>query len=280
MGLEVTAVADPNAVGGIQKFIYKKTSSDPWLGKALVDQGTGLLGQIIGINQNDTTVKKSYQTKVDSWTRECIKNAEHKLYSNLFTCQIKIYSNTIRNTLSIKSVLPTAINKFKVFKTHKPQNLPPKLQKPTRHHIQNNILCNLWWTIPLMTLLFTGVLGWFNPLKILTSITPTNLAVPISAMGLAVCLFAAFKKRQPIVLSTLELAQIVGLPSAIEKLPIALGKVPTTRTQLGTQQQQTVKEKQKTKPTPTTITQDTAPIRKHSPQQSNPYQKLLNKKDD
>jgi hypothetical protein len=43
---------------------------------------------------------------------------------------------------------------------------------------------------------------------------------------------------------------MIGLPSAVAKLPVALGKVPTARMQLGTQQQTT--EKQKTKHAPTT----------------------------
>ena len=54
-----------------------------------------------------------------------------------------------------------------------------------------------------------------------------DLVLPVLAAGLAVCLFMAFKKRQPIVLSTLELAQMIGLPSAVAKLPVALGKVPS-----------------------------------------------------
>jgi hypothetical protein len=247
--LEVTAVADPNAALGVQKFIYKKTSNDLWLGKALLDQGTEFLGQVIGINQKDTKTKKVSQVKVDSWTRECVKNAEHKLYSNLFTCKIHIYGDSLRNAVGVKSVLPVAMNRFRTFKTHKNQPLTPKLKTPKKHHLRNNVLCNLWWTIPLCLLLFAGVLGWFNPLKFTTTTSTTDLVPPVLAAGLAVCLFVAFKKRQPIVLSTLELSQIIGLPSAVAKLPVALGKVPNARMQLA--QQQTA-EKQQTKPTPTT----------------------------
>jgi hypothetical protein len=98
-------------------------------------------------------------------------------------------------------------------------------------------------------LLFAGVLGWFNLLKFMSALSAMDLVLPVFAVSLAVCLFVAFKKRQPIVLSTYELAQMIGLPSAVEKLPVALGKVPTARMQLGTQQQ--VAEKQKTKPAPT-----------------------------
>jgi len=248
--LEIVAVADPNAVLGVQKFVYKKTVSGSGLSTSIIDQGTDFLGQAVGIGSKETSTKRPSQNKVDSWTRECVKNAERKLYSNLFTCQIHVHGNSLRNTNTIKNVLPSAMNKFRTFKTTKKQPLAPKLEKPSRHHLRNNVFCNLWWTIPLMLLLLSGVLGWFNPLKFTSTLSTIDLILPILATSLAICLFTAFKKRQPIVLSTLELAQMISLPSAVEKLPVALGKVPTARMQLA-QQQQTV-EKQKTKPAPTT----------------------------
>ncbi|MCL1969952.1 MAG: hypothetical protein FWF66_00545 [Candidatus Bathyarchaeota archaeon] len=120
------------------------------------------------------------------------------------------------------------MNRFRTFKTHKNQTLTFKLKTPKKHHLRNNVLCNLWWTIPFILLLFAWGLGWFNPLNFITSaISVVDLVLPVLAAGLAVCLFMAFKKRQPIVLSTLELAQMIGLPSAVAKLPVALGKVPS-----------------------------------------------------
>jgi hypothetical protein len=245
--LEIVAVADPNAAFGVQKFVYKKTSPSSGLSTSLIDQGASFLGQAIGIGPKETSTKRPSQGKVDSWTRECVRNAERKLYSNLFTCQIHIHSNSLRNATAVKSVLPSAMNRFRTFKTTKKQQpLTPKLQKPTRYHLRNNVFCNLWWTIPLMFLLLAGVLGWFNPLKFTSALSAMDLVTPVFAVSLAVCLFVAFKKRQPIVLSTYELAQIIGLPSAVEKLPVALGKVPSARMQLGTQQQN--KEKQQIQP--------------------------------
>jgi len=263
--LEVVGVADPNAILGVQKFVYKKTAHDPWLGKALIDQGTDFLGQAIGMNQKDTPTKRSSQVKVDSWTRECEKNAERKLYSNLFTCQIKVYGNSLRNVNGVKSVLPVAMNRFRTFKTHKNQPVTSKLKTPSKYLLQNNVLCNLWWTIPLCFLLFAGVLGWFNPLKFFSStISMVDLVLPVFVVGLAVCLFVAFKKRQPIVLSTFELAQMIGLPSAIAKLPVALGKVPTARMQLG--------HKQTQKQTNNKPQENTSKEKQQQPQQNNPMQ--------
>ena len=234
--LEITAIADPNATIGVQKFVYEKTSHNSGLSKTLLDQVMGFLGETIGVNSKDNPTKKSTQIKVDSWTRESIRNAEKKLVSNLFNCQIHIFSNSQKNATSIKSALPSAMNHFRLFKTAKKQHLTPKLKTPPKHHIRNHVLCNLWWTMPLCLLLFTGVLDWFNPLNFISAISTVDLVPPVLSVILAVCLFVAFKKRQPIVLSTVELSQMIGLPSAIEKLPIALGKVPISRMQLGTKQ--------------------------------------------
>jgi len=234
--LEITAIADPNATLSVQKFVYEKTSHNSGLSKTLLDQGMGFLGETIGVNSKDNPTKKSTQVKVDSWTRECVRNAEKKLVSNLFTCQIRIFGNSIKNATGIKSALPSAVNHFRTFKTAKKQHLTSKLKTPPKHHIRNHVLCNLWWSIPLCLLLFTGVLGWFNPLNFITTISTADLVLPVLLVILAVCLFAAFKKRHSIVLSTFELSQMIGLPSAIEKLPVVLGKVPISRMQLGTKQ--------------------------------------------
>jgi hypothetical protein len=234
--LEITAVADPNAAGGVQKFVYKKTSNNPQLGNALFDYGMDFLGEAVGINPKDTKTKKSTQVKIDSWTKECIRNAERKLANNLFTCQIHVFGNSQRNIMSVKSVLPAAMNHFRTFKTTKKQTLTTKLKTPSRHQVRNNVLCNLWWAMPLYFLLIVGVLGWFKPLNFITTISTTDLVPLVLSVILAVCLFVVFKKRHSIVLSTFELSQMIGLPSAIEKLPVTLGKVPISRMQLGTKQ--------------------------------------------
>ena len=100
--------------------------------------------------------------------------------------------------------------------------------------VRNNVLCRLWWAIPLNLLLLAGVFGLFNPLNLVLSASLSVWDVGFVGLEvfLAVCLFAVFRKRQPIVLSTQELAQIVGVPSAVEKLPVVLGKVPLARMQL------------------------------------------------
>ncbi|MCL2643630.1 MAG: hypothetical protein FWD52_09040 [Candidatus Bathyarchaeota archaeon] len=257
--VEVVTQADPNATLGIQKFVYNKLypkTSTSLLGVNVLDPVVDLIGAGVGQapkTESSTSGRggRSGQAKVDSWSRELVKHAELKLASNLFTCKILVFGNSLQTVQAIKKALPAApTNRLKTFKTtKKPKQHPTTtLKAPTRYWVQNNVLCHLWWTVPLSILLFAGVLGFFNPLKLFSLGFSSSVdLIPLClAVFFAVCLFVAFRKRQPIVLSTQELAQIIGLPTAIAKLPIALGKVPVSRTQLGFEQ--TTKEKEKEEP--------------------------------
>ena len=238
--IEVTAIADPNASLGVQKYLYDKISRKSGLGKAVFDPVIDLIGEAAGKSPSEPAKGKMVQPKIDPWIRECLKQGEMKLASKLFTCQIQIKSNTPQDAQAVKNALPTAMNHFKTFKTDKKpqQSSAGSLRKPSRHVLRNNLHCNLWWTIPLATLLFAGLIGLFNPLKITSpKFTPDTMFL-ILAVCLAFCLFAIFRKRQPIVLSTQELSQIIGLPTATAKLPVALGKIPITRMQLRYEQNQ------------------------------------------
>jgi hypothetical protein len=97
--------------------------------------------------------------------------------------------------------------------------------------MRNNVLCRLWWAIPLSLLLLAGFFGVFHPLILVLSASISGVDLGFVGFGvfLTVCLFVGFRKRQPIVLSTQELAQIVGLPTAVEKLPVVLESVLNSR---------------------------------------------------
>jgi len=252
--IEVVVKADPNATLGIQKFVYNKLyhkTSASLLGVNILDPVVDLIGAGIGQapkTETSTSVRggRSGQNKVDSWSRELVKHAELKLASNLFTCKILVFGNSIQSVQAIKKALPAApTNRLKTFKTtKKPKQHPtPTLRAPTRYWVRNNVFCRLWWAIPLSILLLAEVLGFFNPLKLFSSgFSSVDLIPLVLAVFFAVCLSVVFRKRQPIVLGTQELAQIIGLPTAIAKLPIALGKVPVSRTQLGFEQTTSKKE--------------------------------------
>ncbi|MDR0373104.1 MAG: hypothetical protein LBI79_06060 [Nitrososphaerota archaeon] len=232
--IEITSQADPNAALGVQKFVYEKVSRKTGLSKTGLDPFADLIGAAVGKDPpSEVSRGKSVPYKMDPWVRECVKNAELKLASNLFTCKIIIKANSLGDILAVKNALPSAMNRFRVFKTEKKSHQQVSaLRRPSRYGLRNNVLCRLWWIVPLSILLFAGGFGLFNPLMFISSVFSVDLVFLVLAGFFAVGLFVAFRKRHPIVLSIYELAQIVGLPSAVEKLPVALGKVPISRMQL------------------------------------------------
>jgi len=248
--VEVVAKADPNAALGIQKFVYDKLShksSSSGVSALFLDPLADLVGAGIGKDPQGelSTVAKSGRSGqnkgVDPWSRELVKNAELKFASNLFTCQILVFGNSLQSVQAVKKALPAApTNRFKTSKTtKKPRQCPiTVLRAPSRYVVNNSVLCRLWWVLPLSILLLTWFFGLFNPLRFVSSVSllsVVDLGFLVFVVSLAVCLFLVFRRRNTIVLSTQELSQIVGLPTAIAKLPIALGKVPVSRMQLGSE---------------------------------------------
>lgn len=241
--IEITAQGDSTAALGIQNYIYEKNHSKSSISKTFSDQAVGVLSEIT-VQRNtknrsaEQTSKSGQQYKNDPWIKEVIKNAEMKLHSSLFTCNIRIHADSAEKVQATKNVLPSATNRFKVFKTEKkPSHAETRfLKKPSRYILRNTLLSRLWWITPLIILLLTGLLGVFNPIRLATSPGLTVDTVPLSAaLFSAFALYISFRKRNPIVLSTRELAQIIGLPTAAEKLPVALGQVPASRMQLGSE---------------------------------------------
>ena len=241
--IEITAQGDPRAAVGIQNYIYEKIHRKSSISKTFSDQAVGVLSEIT-VQHNtknrslDLTSKSGQQYKNDPWIKEVIKNAEMKLHSSLFTCDVKIHGSSAEKIQAAKNALPSAMNRFKVFKTEKkpPHTETLFLKKPSKHILRNTLLSRLWWTTPLAILLLSGLLGVFNPMRLATSPGLTADSAPLTlALFSAIALYIAFRKRHPIVLSTQEIAQIIGLPTATAKLPVALGQIPTSRMQLGSE---------------------------------------------
>jgi len=97
------AKADPNAAGDIQKFVYDKLSNESSSGIStlFLDPISDLVGAGLGKRpQGEGSVAvrggRSGQNRVDSWSRELVKNAE-KFASNLFTCQIFVFGNSLQS---------------------------------------------------------------------------------------------------------------------------------------------------------------------------------------
>jgi hypothetical protein len=256
--IEVVAKADPGAVLGVQKFVYKKLQSKSasslvggggGVGGAVLDSFADLIGAGIGKNHtNESYVAKGrlgQNRAADAWGRELVKQAELKLASNLFTCKIRVFGNSLQGVQAVKNALPAApTNRFRIFKTIRKLGQGPVavLREPSRYVLRNSILCRLWWVVPLIILLGAWFFGLFRSLWFVSFASLFSAVVDVGVLVfvvfLAVCLSIVFRKRNAIVLSTQELSQIIGLPAAIVKLPVALGKVPVSRMQLGQEQTQ------------------------------------------
>ena len=95
--IEVTVQGDRKAIVGIQNYIYEKTVK-PHRGKPVFDQAIDIIvGIIFYRNMKSRRMEQALQyrqqSKREPWLTEAIKNAEAKLHSSLFTCQIRIYGN-------------------------------------------------------------------------------------------------------------------------------------------------------------------------------------------
>lgn len=238
--VEVVACGDPAAAADIQRYIYGKTHRSGGFSKAFTDHAVDLLGGFAGqpdVKRSRSQEQGQQQYKSDLYVKNVLKNAEAKMNTSLFTCSIRLYCDSAEKIQAVKDVLPSALNRFKVFKTAKePAKPQAKLKKPSRFLVRNILLCRLWWGIPAAILLLTGVQGTFNPLRLVASANLLNMDSLIFVVAVAsmLPLYLLFRRRNPIVLSLDELGEIAAMPTAIGKLPVSLGQVPTSRMQLGT----------------------------------------------
>jgi len=239
--LEIVACGDPKAAVGIQKWIYDRTQRGPSMSKALSDIGVGVVAEATVQRypkdiSREAWWKTGRQYKSDSWARKEVEESEMKLHRSLFTCNVRIYGDSPEMIQAVKDALPSAMNRFRVFKTERePVEVEMKLEKPSKHWFRNNLLCRLWMVVPVATLFLSWFLGFFDPVRMIfsSSSTSTDMTVLAVAMLSAFLFYLFFRKRNPIILSDEELSQIVGLPSAVGKLPVALGSLTMTRMQLG-----------------------------------------------
>ncbi|MDR1992995.1 MAG: hypothetical protein LBQ98_05810 [Nitrososphaerota archaeon] len=235
--IEIVAQADPNAALNIQNYLFEKIHPAPSIGKECLNQGLNLVGTISQKPSSARSAKPQGPSKFDPDVRESVKDAKLKLCSKLFTCQIVIRSNCVQTAQTLRHALPACMNQFRTFRTQKKlQGISGILGAPSRYVLRNNVFCRLWWGLPLGIVLFGTVGGLFDPLDFIGSSFKVGEGVFLCLIAvLAVCLFVGFRKRYPIVLCTQELVQIIGLPTATEKLSIPLGRVPLARMQLGSE---------------------------------------------
>ncbi|MCW4008796.1 MAG: hypothetical protein NWF09_08950 [Candidatus Bathyarchaeota archaeon] len=241
--IEVTAKGDPKSAIALGKIIYEREVGKASVSKIASDTIVGIIGEAavqrdIKDQSRETWWKYGRQNKLSAWSQEEIARAKEKLSRLLFLCDIKIYSNNKDELHRIRNAFPSSTNKLRIYRVKKTKQatpLPANINPPRRHWLLNNILSKLWiagFAAPLTIAYLTGAISIQQIIE--ANITPL-LSTLIISTAAAVALLLIFRKRNPIILSDIELSSIIGLPTAIGKLPVAIGRTPSSRTQLGSE---------------------------------------------
>lgn len=182
------------------------------------------------------TTKKSVEERVkvakeDPYKKTLMELMMKKYRSKLFKCTIKIYAQTRNDAETILKAIPTNLNRLRKFKTKKNIVFPEPFKKPSRHTLRN--FCNkISFLTPMLTLYLCWFFGIFNLHKLtlegikLKLILDLNmLPVLLATLSLMVPL-TILRKRNAVVLSTEELLAIIGIPEAINRIPLEHVETP------------------------------------------------------
>ena len=220
--LEVLAVGDSRARGGILRYVNRKLGKSASFTDALIDAFMGILDAFSGGPPPKKEVKV-----LDPFMRERVEAASWKLNRNLFRCELKAYGE--RETIeTIGEALPfSAFNRLTVRRVSReaPTSPSPELRQPRGRELKATLL-SLLWLIPLILIpSLSFLLGMFDPLRL------ANVDLTIIALTavLTAVLYAVFRRRPPLILSTDELSLIVGMPTAVGRLPVETGTARITR---------------------------------------------------
>ena len=220
--LEVLAVEDRRARGGILRYVERKMGRSASLEDAILDAVMGIFDAFSG-----GPPPKAGDKRLDPFTRERVEAASWKLNRNLFRCELKAYGDS-ETVETVGEALPFAYNRLRVGRVYKAVEAPTReLRKPRGMELKA-VLLSMLWLIPLLLIPSAALLlGLFDPLRLANvDLTVIALAVIPSAL-----LYAAFRRKPPLVLCTDELSLIVGLPTAVERLPVETGTARITRKQ-------------------------------------------------
>jgi len=221
--LEVLAVEDRRARGGILRYVGRKTGKSASFADAMVDAATGILGGFFGGRQSRPEDKR----QLDPFVKERVDAAGWKVNRNLFRCELRAYGDG-ETVEAIGEAFPFAYNRLRVSRFSRTVEAPAReLCRPRGRELKAALLSFLW-LIPLLLIPSTAfLLGVFDPLRLANvDLTVIMLTVIPSAV-----LYAVFRSRPVLVLCTDELSLIVGVPTAVDRLPVETGTARITRKQ-------------------------------------------------
>ena len=223
--LEVLAVEDRKGKLDIQRYIAKKLGKSVSFADALIDQAVAIGNAIGGF----PPPKKGGPKEIDVLTKTRVDAAAWKGSLNLFRCEVKAYGDA-KTVEAIGEALPSsALNSFRVAKRLRAVEAPQKeLLKPKGRELKASILRFTAAVPPLLFVFAWLFLGVIDPLRLANV---DLFAVALTIVSTA-ALLLVFRKPEPLILCTDELSLIVGIPTAVGKLPVEPGTARITREQL------------------------------------------------
>lgn len=219
--LEVLSIEDRKARREILGYIAKKQGRSASFAGSLVNVALEIPSAFFG-----SPPKKSAVKDLDPFTKTRVDAAGWKAGQNLFRCELRAYGDEdIVEALS--DALPSSpLNRFRKVRKLRDVKAPSKeLTEPKGRELKKLLLSYLW-AVPLILFLYLWImLGAVDPLRLAN----VDLFAIILTASSATVLWALFQKPEPLILSTDELSLIVGMPSAVGKLPVEIGTARTTR---------------------------------------------------
>lgn len=225
--LEVLAVEDRKGKLDIQQYISKKLGKSASFANALMDQAVAIGNAIAGVPP--PRKKKCGPKEIDVFIKTRVDAAAWKGSLNLFRCEVKAYGDA-KTVEAIGEALPSsALNRFRMAKRLRAVEAPPKeLGKPKGREVKASLL-RLTAAVPPLLFVFAWLfLGAINPLRLANV---DLFAVALAAASTA-ALLLVFRKPEPLILCRDELSLIVGIPTAVGRLPVETGTARLTREQL------------------------------------------------
>lgn len=129
--------------------------------------------------------------------------------SGLFTCNVRAYG-TLGQAGSIISSFPLGSNPLELYKKRK---VFGEFPDPSRHQLRS-FLRKVAIVLPFGVLPILWRVGVWDPIHFTGS--SWGLVPPISAAVAALLIWGLWRPKRPVVLSLLELAQIVSIPTGLE----------------------------------------------------------------
>jgi len=236
--VEITSVGDPGARGGIFQYVAAKTLGTKSVEKGVEDAVFGI-GAEIAVQRDMREIRRQSfwaagKKKTSPWGDFLIKEATAKMKENQFRCNISLYGEPVL-VQSLLGAFPSGTNRLRTFKTEHNEKTDSHIHMPSHGILQKVKKTLLKWS-PLLALGFAYAVGLCNPQNLVDVFIRDKLWVyafkEFVVLGIAAGLFfmsILSKSKKAIILSTDELSAIIGLPSAVGKLPVEIGTAPTTR---------------------------------------------------